>query len=147
VLENGLRLAELTGADRNVVQLFAVFHDSCRVNEGWDQGHGQRGADLAHQLRGQFFDLPDELFGLLYAACEGHTDRRTHENVTVQTCWDADRLDLPRVGMLVDPRYLCTAAAQDRQVMRWAKGRATRRFVPALVQSAWGLVLEREEAP
>lgn len=30
VLENGLRLAEATGAKVEVVQLFAVFHDSRR---------------------------------------------------------------------------------------------------------------------
>jgi uncharacterized protein len=33
VLENGLRLADATGAVVGVVHLFAVFHDSRRVNE------------------------------------------------------------------------------------------------------------------
>ena len=33
VFENGLRLAEVTGANVEVVQLFAVFHDSKRVKE------------------------------------------------------------------------------------------------------------------
>ena len=32
VLENGLRLAEVTGADVDVVQLFAILHDSQRVS-------------------------------------------------------------------------------------------------------------------
>ena len=31
VLDNGLRLANVTGADIEVVQLFAVFHDCKRV--------------------------------------------------------------------------------------------------------------------
>jgi uncharacterized protein len=39
VLENGLRLAELTVANVEVVQLFAVFHDSKRVNECTDLNH------------------------------------------------------------------------------------------------------------
>ena len=42
VLENGRRLAEETGANIQVIQLFAVFHDSRRLNEGFDDGHGQR---------------------------------------------------------------------------------------------------------
>jgi len=36
VLENGLRLAQGTAAQVDVVQLFAVFHDSRRINEGTD---------------------------------------------------------------------------------------------------------------
>ena len=38
VLENGLRLAEETGAIVEVVQLFAVLHDSRRLNEVTDPG-------------------------------------------------------------------------------------------------------------
>ena len=33
VLENGLRVAELNGADTRVVTLFALFHDSRRVKK------------------------------------------------------------------------------------------------------------------
>jgi uncharacterized protein len=36
LLENGLKLAEATGADRTIVPLFALFHDSRRVNDGSD---------------------------------------------------------------------------------------------------------------
>jgi uncharacterized protein len=62
VLENGLKLAESTGARVAVVQLFAVFHDSRRENDGTDPEHGRRGADLAATLRGRLFDLPDADF-------------------------------------------------------------------------------------
>lgn len=34
VLENGLRLADHTGADRDVLTLFALFHDSRRIDDG-----------------------------------------------------------------------------------------------------------------
>src|SRR5208283_1118198 len=88
VLENGLRLAEATSAKVEVVQLFAIFHDSCRI----DDNHGRRGADLAAELRGSLFDLPDEDFELLYDACAHHTDGLVEADVTTQTCWDADRL-------------------------------------------------------
>lgn len=33
---NGLRLANKTGANARVVELFAVLHDSRRMNEGYD---------------------------------------------------------------------------------------------------------------
>lgn len=46
VLENGLRLAEETGANVEVVQLFAVLHDSRRQNEMTDPEHGPRAADF-----------------------------------------------------------------------------------------------------
>ncbi len=52
VMENGLRVAQMTGANIQVVQLFAVFHDSRRINEGTEHVHGRRGADFAAQLGG-----------------------------------------------------------------------------------------------
>ena len=41
---NGLMLARETGANPHVVELFAWFHDSKRVYEHEDIGHGSRGA-------------------------------------------------------------------------------------------------------
>ncbi|MGL4551028.1 MAG: hypothetical protein ACRC33_07565, partial [Gemmataceae bacterium] len=51
VLENGLRIAGANGADREVVALFALFHDARRVNEDRDDGHGLRGGEFARSLR------------------------------------------------------------------------------------------------
>lgn len=64
VLENGLRIADANGADRMVVTLFALFHDARRVNENYDQGHGERGAELAKSLRGTLVQLDDAQFAL-----------------------------------------------------------------------------------
>jgi uncharacterized protein len=139
VLENGLRLAETTGAISDVVQLFAVFHDSRRLNEATDHGHGRRGADLAAEYRGRLFDLPDADFALLYEACADHTDGLTEADITVQTCWDADRLDLGRVGMAPTPRRLCTAAAKSAPMRKWADGRASFQVVPDLLKIEWGI--------
>jgi uncharacterized protein len=116
----GLRLAESTGADPTVVELFAVFHDACRVNEDRDPDHGRRGADLAARLQGHAFDLSETTFSHLLTACANHTDGHTEAPVTVQTCWDADRLDLGRVGIPPDPTRLCTPAARDPRLFAWA---------------------------
>ena len=51
VRNNGLMIAAATGANMAVVELFAFFHDSCRVNEFTDHDHGKRGADLAFKLQ------------------------------------------------------------------------------------------------
>ena len=144
VLENGLRLAEATGAKIEVIQLFAVFHDSKREKEISDPGHGQRGADLATELRGQLFDMPDHDFRLLCRACAGHTGGKNHPDITIQTCWDADRLDLGRVRVTPHPSRLCTAAARDPAILRWAHGRASFGIVPSLVLQEWGIDLEKE---
>jgi len=50
VLENGLRLAEETGANVEVVSLFAVLHDSRRINEVTDPEHGPRAAEFAGRV-------------------------------------------------------------------------------------------------
>lgn len=141
VLENGLRLAGETGADSQVVQLFAILHDSQRVNEHWDPDHGPRAAAYALELRGLLFDLPDPAFGLLHCACAGHTHERTHPSVTIQTCWDADRLDLGRVGITPQPKRLCTEAAKRPETIQWANGRASLRVVPEFVLTEWKIDL------
>lgn len=124
VLENGERLAALTAARLDVVRLFAVFHDACRLNEGLDPGHGVRGAALARSLRGRGFQLDDAGMAQLERACALHTRQVTDGDITVATCFDADRLDLPRVHITVDPRRLATAQARDPQLIAWGKKRA-----------------------
>ena len=139
--ENGLRLAEETGAIVEVVRLFAVLHDSRRINEGTDPDHGPRAAEFARTLRGRLLDLTDHEFGLLHRACAGHTHERTHPDITIQTCWDADRLDLGRVGIMPHPKYLCTEVAKRPVTIRWADGRASFGVVPEIVREEWGIDL------
>lgn len=126
VRNNGLRLAEQTGANPDVVVLFAFLHDSKRMNDGHDPQHGARAAQFAASLRGSLLDLPDPVFELLHFACEHHTDGLTEADVTIQTCWDADRLDLGRIGMTPDPRRLCTFAAKEPAMIEWAVAQSDR---------------------
>ena len=113
VERNGLLLAARSGADETIVRLFALFHDSCRINDGHDPQHGQRGADLAATLRGTLFDISDPAFELLHYACCWHTDELHHADPTVGTCWDADRLDLGRVGIIPHERYMSTEFGRE----------------------------------
>lgn len=135
VLENGLRLAELTGANAAVVTLFAAFHDCRRQNDHHDAQHGKRGGALARSMRGKWFDLTDAEMDLLEYACAHHTSGLTVADPTVQACWDADRLDLPRVSITVSPKLLCTPAARDPALIAWATDRARRDHIPDFARS------------
>ena len=61
-------------------------------------------------------------------ALKYHSDGYTDADLTVQVCWDADRLDLGRVGIKPAPHRLCTASAKSVDVLEAAM-RGRRRVV------------------
>lgn len=110
VERNGLLLATETGADTIVVRLFALFHDSKRANDGIDIAHGPRGAEFAKECFEEHrFVITQEQFDKLYHACMFHTTEHQSGDATIDTCYDADRLDLGRVGIVLDPNKMATA--------------------------------------
>ncbi len=113
VERNGCILAARTGAKAHIVRLFALFHDSKRLNEGHDPGHGSRGGKFARELHGHFFELSDEDLSLLIYACNTHTEGVHHDDPTIGTCWDSDRLDIGRVGMRPSSAYMSTDFAKE----------------------------------
>ena len=117
VEENGLALAGTNAADRTVVRLFAVFHDSRRQNDSVDPEHGRRAAELAKRLHGEVFQIEPEQLEKLLDACEHHNQGMTSADPTIGTCWDADRLDLPRIGIDPEPEYMNTE--EGRQLAGW----------------------------
>ena len=119
VKQIGLMLCRETGADPVVVSLFSFIHDSERISEYVDTCHGLRASSLVRRLNGKFYNLSEEKLNLLQEACEGHSDGGVQADVTVQTCWDADRLDLGRVGVIPDPEKLCTEAARSEALIEW----------------------------
>ncbi len=120
---NGIRLSLQEGVNHRVLQLFSVFHDSQRKNEHRDRNHGKRGAELARELR-RYCPLDDTEFDLLTTACSLHTSTLDHENITVQACFDSDRLDLGRVGHYPDSDRLCTKMAKEIKTIEWAYHRS-----------------------
>lgn len=121
---NGLLLSRASEADWQVVELFAFIHDSQRYDDGYDPDHGPRAADYASRTCGRLFQLSDVQLDMLVQACMGHTHERLTTCVTVQTCWDADRLDLARVGIIPDPYYLGTELAKHPQTIADAIARS-----------------------
>ena len=49
VLYNGRMLAKETGANLNVVELFAIIHDCQRDNDSYDLNHGRRAAQYVNR--------------------------------------------------------------------------------------------------
>lgn len=54
-------------------------------------------------------DLDNEEIDLLEKACRYHTTEHRTGNETIDICFDADRLDLGRVGITPDPERMATA--------------------------------------
>jgi len=111
VERNGLYLSMFTEADPKVVSLFAYFHDCMRENDGYDEKHGLWGAKFARHNRA-LLDITDTQMNQLYRACAGHTGGLNASDITISTCWDADRLDLGRVGTDPNPKYLFSDEAK-----------------------------------
>ncbi|TNF91951.1 MAG: hypothetical protein EP297_14510 [Gammaproteobacteria bacterium] len=105
VERNGLYLAQHTGADPNVVSYFAYFHDCMRVNEDHDPEHGPRATAFIKEYR-HLLDLTGDQLDMLCRACSGHTHGMKCHDSTVCTCWDADRLDIGRIGVKPNSKYL-----------------------------------------
>jgi uncharacterized protein len=113
----GLDIAKSSGADLLVVRLFALLHDSCRQNDGADPDHGPRAAEMLNRIVPAIFTLDQGRFDSLKEAIRLHTSGLTTEDPTIGTCWDADRLDIVRVGMTPSAQYMSTEAGKDMAAM------------------------------
>lgn len=125
VRANGKMLCEAHGGDWQVVELFAFLHDSQRFNDHADPDHGPRAAEFTHQLCGDLFHLSNVQLATLTQACRGHTSGHLSDNLSVQICWDSDRLDLFRVGIEPDPYYLGTNLAKMPYTIAYCMARST----------------------
>ena len=116
VAVNGFSLAEeIPDVDRNLVFLFALLHDTMRGNDYTDPDHGRRAGVLAGELHTEgVLVLTADQLRLLRHACDEHADGKVSDDFTVGVCWDADRLDLPRVGVTPKPHLFSTEVARGR---------------------------------
>lgn len=108
VYQNGQQLLT-PEVNAKVVAAFAYLHDSCREDDAYDEEHGPRAAEMIKSIRTTLLAyLSDEEFELLTQACRHHTTMPKSGNPTVDACFDADRLDLWRVGIEPDPPRMAT---------------------------------------
>jgi len=113
---NGLWLAgSVDDVDTEVMLLFALLHDTMRENDFTDPNHGRRAAAFAGELHTEgLLGIAAPQLDLLLHACAGHADGTVSTDPTVGVCWDADRLDLPRVGITPRPELFSTDVARRR---------------------------------
>jgi uncharacterized protein len=119
----GMLIGQQNGADLEVVSAFALLHDVARVDEHIDPMHGERAAKLLQTGRAGvqrqdgrvpgLFKLSDTQMVDLTAAIEHHNMGLVTDNVTIGTCWDADRLDLPRVHIMPSPKLMSTEMGKE----------------------------------
>ena len=114
VERNGIILSMENGQIRDdinikVVRFFAYLHDKCRLNDWTDIEHGVRSANMLPTIRKTILkDFTDEEVSLLERACRYHTTELRTGNPTIDVCFDADRLDLGRVGIVPNPKRMAT---------------------------------------
>ena len=123
VERNGVLLSMNNGSLRNgikinVVRAFAYLHDKCRIDDWEDLEHGIRAAEMIPTIRNTVLkDLDDEEIALLEKACRCHTTERSTGNPTIDICFDADRLDLGRVGIKPNPKLMATTGINTKRTM------------------------------
>ena len=111
VERNGIYLCQYNQADKLVVQLFALFHDCKRENDHRDLEHGPRAESYLREIEKHVGVTPSQ-FEDLCIACRTHTVGTIPENITIATCWDADRMDIGRVGIVPHEDFLTNEEAK-----------------------------------
>ena len=116
VERNVIELGENTpGCDIEIARLFAILHDCKRQDEEKDKGHGERAAEFARELYDKgMLEIDPEQFSILKFAIKHHNDGLVSNDPTIGVCWDADRLDLPRVGIVLSANMFSTQYAKER---------------------------------
>ena len=107
VEDAAVEMAAELGGDVEVASIFGILHDSMRQSSHDDPEHGARAAELAVELRGRLFDLPNPRFKKLVDALFWHDAGLVSQDLDVSICWAADRLQLPRVGIVPEGSYFC----------------------------------------
>ena len=120
----GEYLAKKVSVDENVVNIFAYIHDAKRLPSGHNNiNHGEKAANLAMMLYSHgALDVSRDQLDQLTFACQHHSDGFiTSDDITIQACWDSDRLDMWRINMIPDPAYLQTTAAKTEEAITFAR--------------------------
>ena len=102
-----LLMQAYTFVDADVVKWFAYLHDFTKMK--MSVGHGESAADYIKTIRHTILsDLSDSQIVTLQMACALHMTTRETEDMTINVCFDADRLDIQRHGIATDPQKMAT---------------------------------------
>ena len=90
-------------------QFDTLFHISRVDDELRDFFMGIPDETCYHSYKNQLANDYQEQFDKLYHACKFHTTEHRSGDTSIDTCYDADRLDLGRVGIALDPKKMATS--------------------------------------
>ena len=113
VAEYARIIAAYENLDEWFLLLFAYFHDCQRLNDWRDLEHGPRAAAYVMGWTPEAIKMSEEDQSRLAFACRHHTQEVPTDDKTIRACWDCDRLDIGRVGIVVNSRFLFTKTAKD----------------------------------
>jgi uncharacterized protein len=83
------------------------------MDDAYDGEHGPRAVEFIDRcIAEKRFELDAERLEKLRMACRLHTTERQTGDITVDTCFDADRLDLGRVGIYPMEEKMATDAGK-----------------------------------
>lgn len=107
------------GADMDVIRSFAYLHDSERQSNAVDVDHGIRASKLIDTIRDTLLGyLSDMQIEKLKQACELHSVAHKTGDITIDICFDADRIDLFRYGVFVMPKAELMATKQGAEFVK-----------------------------
>lgn len=111
---------EIAGNDferRAVALAFGMIHDSQRLNDCWDPEHGLRAALWAMKSRSLAGLIGTESRDLVSRACLDHEKGGISTERSIGICWDADRINLWRVGICPDPSFFSVLRGSVFEIM------------------------------
>ncbi|MFA6383329.1 MAG: HD domain-containing protein [Parcubacteria group bacterium] len=96
------------------VKMGALLHDIGRVDDfDRESTHAQKGAAIAYEILAKYFRNAPLDFKKILFAVKYHSRGKISRDPVIGAIWDGDRLDLERVGMKVNPKYLSTKKAKE----------------------------------
>lgn len=116
------RIAAAAGEDIESAVVAGFLHDCARRHDGGGVDHAHDSAALTRKLLARFYPHLDAV--RLCDAIARHADGETTEDMLAACVWDADRLELRRLGIEVDPDLLSTEIA--RRLIRISRCRVAR---------------------
>lgn len=143
VASSGLDIADAdAGVNRRLVVAFGLIHDFQRIDDGWDEEHGARAANAIGRLKSLPAMLSRTEISKLKTACEDHEKGFVSEDPAIGACWDADRVNLWRIGVKPDPAFFSVLRVGRGFEEVSHKARETFRNPPG-----WQEIFERLRAP
>lgn len=115
VARAGLRIRDLAPRlDPRVMIAFGMLHDCRRETDDWDPEHGERAALVASRSCPLKRLLGAEGRAVVAEACRLHERGMSRPDAPeLGACWDADRVNLVRLGFRLDPRYFTILSRED----------------------------------